>query len=123
LLLFIPGIVWLILIYILLTIPGTDLPQSGFLDNIHFDKVVHIGLFAVLVFLFSLPFKTNMGSNKNVFVFISFAAFTYGTLMEYVQKYWVDNRTFDVSDIIADGLGCLVGYLYLRFRLRKVDLT
>jgi len=35
----------------------------------------------------------------------------YGIAMEIVQKYFIPFRSFDVGDIIADAIGCFVGYL------------
>jgi VanZ family protein len=29
--------------------------------------------------------------------------------MEFIQKYFIPNRSFDVGDIIADGIGCIIG--------------
>ena len=36
----------------------------------------------------------------------------YGIAMEFVQKYFVPFRSFDLGDIIADGVGCLAGFFY-----------
>jgi VanZ family protein len=37
--------------------------------------------------------------------------FLYGIGMELVQKYLIPNRSFDLKDILADGLGCGIGLL------------
>ena len=29
--------------------------------------------------------------------------------MEFIQKFFIPNRSFDLGDIIADGVGCVVG--------------
>jgi hypothetical protein len=39
--------------------------------------------------------------------------------MEFVQKYWVPNRSFDVTDIIADGVGCFGAYLFIKRRIKS----
>ena len=31
--------------------------------------------------------------------------------MEFIQKYFIPNRSFDVGDIVADGVGCAAGLL------------
>jgi len=36
----------------------------------------------------------------------------YGIAMEFVQKYFIPFRSFDLGDIIADGIGCAAGYLF-----------
>jgi VanZ family protein len=44
----------------------------------------------------------------------------YGVLMEIVQKYFIPFRSFDLGDILADGIGCVAGYFYAikRFSFR-----
>ena len=29
-------------------------------------------------------------------------------MMEFVQKYWIPNRSFELGDIVADSAGCLL---------------
>ena len=112
---FLPGIALFILIYILLTLPGNDFPKNQFLELIHFDKWVHTGLFASLVFLFCYPLLA-LYSYKNFFYFIVVvSAIAYGIAMEYVQKYFTVDRSFDVTDMIADAAGAFLGYLFFRF--------
>jgi VanZ family protein len=36
----------------------------------------------------------------------------YGIAMELVQKYFIPFRSFDLGDILADGIGCIVGFFY-----------
>lgn len=102
-----PAIAWFILSLILLTLPGKDLPQIGWMENLPIDKVIHVFLFFVLVILFFWGIvSTKPGiANKRVLVFIALAALLYGIAMEFVQKYWVPNRSFDEWDIVADGIG------------------
>ena len=111
---FIPPVLWFSLIFILLTLPGKDIPKIGFLDDIYFDKWVHSGLFAVLVFLFCWPFRRTLPVQSFVFIAIMVAGLLYGIAMEYVQEYFIAGRSFDVTDMIADGVGCLIGYIVIR---------
>lgn len=41
----------------------------------------------------------------------------YGIAMEFVQKYWVINRSFEKMDILADSVGCLLALAFSYFRL------
>ena len=116
--LFIPGFLWFVLTFILLTLPGKDIPDIQFLDGVYFDKWVHVGLFALLTFLFSFPYKKYL-QQKNIYILIAVCAFIYGVLMEFVQKFFVTNRSFDTTDMIADGIGCLLAYLFIQFQLRR----
>jgi len=119
---FLPAFLWFVLILLLLIIPGKNLPESSFLDEIYFDKWVHISLFGMLVYLhYPALLKIKLASGK-VLGWIAMYAWIYGILMEFVQKYWVPNRSFDVTDIIADGAGCLLAYLWLKRRLAKAKV-
>jgi VanZ like family len=115
---FIAAIVWFIIATILLTIPGTDLPQEDWLDKIPlFDKWIHIGMFAILVTLWCrsrllLKTKTDSQKLKQVFITIGVIWLGYGVAMEFVQKYFIPFRSFDISDIIADGVGCAAGVFF-----------
>ncbi len=97
--------------------PGSTIPLSPFLAAIYADKWVHIGLFAILCFLFFLPllkYRFYHSLAEGWFWMIVLTGIIYGGLMELVQKYWVINRSFDVWDIVADGVGCLLAYLFCR---------
>jgi VanZ family protein len=110
-----PGAGWLIISTILLTLPGSAFPKENFLDKIFFDKWVHIGLFAIMVFLFCWSFrKKNFSLNKlkRVFYLIFFLVVAYGISMEFVQKYYVPNRGFELGDIVADTIGAGLGLFY-----------
>jgi VanZ family protein len=115
---FIPGIAWFIVIYILVTLPGKDIPKSSFLDEISFDKLVHMGLFSVLTVLFCWPFyKTDITVEKKIKYFITVAllASAWGYTTELIQKFWVSiGRTYDLFDWAADSLGALAGYIFSR---------
>ena len=112
---FLPAIGWFILIYILLTLPGRDLPKSDFLESIHFDKVVHAGLFAGLVFLFSYPLRDIFSYKHSLYLLIVVLAIVYGIAMEYVQKYFTSDRSFDVTDMMGDAAGAFIGYFFFCF--------
>jgi VanZ family protein len=108
---------WFLLTTILLIIPGNALPKTNLVSIPDFDKIVHVGLFAVLS---ALTFKSvrKLPLSKVFLVWLAITA--YGTAMEYVQLYLVANRSFDVIDIIADSFGALLGYLVVRlFATRK----
>ena len=53
-----------------------------------------------------------MAKLKMIFIVITIGWFAYGIGMEFVQKYLVANRSFDIGDIIADGVGCVAGLIY-----------
>ena len=119
---FVLPIIWTIFIYVLLTMPDNDIPKLGFLDAIYFDKWVHAGLFAMLTFLFSWPFRKLYPAQHRLYITIAVLALLYGIAMEYVQEYLTTDRDFDYNDMLADGFGCMVGYIAARYLTNRIRL-
>ncbi len=111
-----PGIAWFFLVLVLICLPGRDLPEvDSWLTAIFFDKWVHAGLFAILTFLFIYP-VTKMsfsGAIKKKTAFkIAIAACVWGLTTEFIQKYFVPDREFDIFDWLADSFGILTAYIF-----------
>ena len=112
---FIPAISWFIISVVLLTIPGSAFPKENWLDKIWFDKWVHIGMFAIMVSLWCWAMLKIYSANtrlRTVFILIGLLSLSYGVGMEFVQKYFINNRSFDEGDIIADAVGCSLGVFF-----------
>ena len=121
-LLFIPAIIWLIISFILLTLPGSDIPKASFLDLIYFDKWVHIGMFGLLTILWCYPFfKTTMAS-RIFFLRITLIIISYGILMEFVQKFFASERSFDITDMIADAVGAIIAFFWVVRRQKRLSV-
>ncbi len=108
---FLPGIGWFFIVALLTCLPGKDIPEIGWLEQIQFDKIVHMGLFGVLVFLFALPLfynKLMLVSNLRIVFLITLFSIAWGLAIEFIQKYWVTGRDFDLLDWAADSFGSLV---------------
>jgi len=113
---------WFIISAILLTLPGSAIPKEDWLGKIWIDKWVHIGMFSIMVFLWCktvLKMDTENKKLKIIFFFIAEICLGYGIGMEFVQKYFIPNRSFDVGDIIADAIGCSIGLAYSMRRYIK----
>jgi len=110
---FILPLFYIVFTFLLLVIPGKNLPTNGFFSIKSLDKIVHTVMFLVLTLLFCRPLL-HSGLAKSQctkwFSRIALYAFFYGIIMEIVQKYFVPFRAFEVADIAADGLGCLFGF-------------
>jgi len=64
--------------------------------------------------------KNLLTNNRKIFFQIMILGFLYGILMELVQKYFIPFRSFDLIDIVADGIGCVAGYFFSmkKFRMK-----
>ena len=116
-----PAIIWLIISIILLTLPGNAIPKEDWLDKIWFDKWVHIGMFFIMVFLWSRALLKNKkkDNKKTTLILLFISTLLYGYGMELVQKYFIENRSFDWGDVAADSAGSILGLFYFWVRLKK----
>lgn len=117
---YIPALIWVIISTILLTLPGSTFPKEDWLSKIWFDKWVHIGMFAIMTFLWSWALnKSDKDDQAKLFVKVAIICLIYGIAMEFVQKYFIINRSFDIGDIVADAVGCVIGFLFVWRRYIK----
>jgi hypothetical protein len=120
---FIPGIAWFFLILVLICLPGSKIPTvETWLNDIYFDKWVHTGLFAVLVFLFIYPMSKldlALAIKKNMALKIAIAACIWGLTTEFIQKFFIPDRSFDMYDLVADSFGILIAYTWCRIKYLK----
>jgi VanZ family protein len=117
---FIPGIAWFFLILIAVCTPGRDLPKMGsWFTQIDVDKIIHVGLFAVLAFLFMYPFSTTALSKNqkwHYFIKIAIASSLWGLTSELIQRYFIPGRSFDLFDWAADSLGGLIALVFCKIK-------
>jgi VanZ family protein len=45
---------------------------------------------------------------------IPFIFFGYSIMVEFIQLLFIPGRSFDLMDILADALGCLIGFLFVK---------
>ena len=111
---FLPGALAFIGATILFCLPGDKFPDDELFNLLKVDKLIHIGLFAMLVILWSLPVIHRVGDLvrvRNIFTVVTLIFVAYGILIEFIQGNFVRNRTMGVDDMIADALGCVIGLI------------
>jgi VanZ family protein len=94
-------------------LPGEDLPPTDWLHINFLDKWAHIVVFGLIVLLFCWPFSNsefNEAQRKNYFIKIAFATAVWGLAIEFIQKYFIPGRSFDLFDWAADSLGALITF-------------
>lgn len=119
---FIPAIAWFFVVLYIMCLPGKEIPQVGWLESINFDKLVHVGVFALLTFLFCWPFYKSSFTQKerlSYFLKITIASSVWGLVIELLQKYFIPGRNYDLIDWLADSLGSLIAYIISRKTLMK----
>ncbi|NLR61518.1 VanZ family protein [Chitinophaga polysaccharea] len=107
---YLPATVWIILILIVCTLPGNDIPTNSFFEKVHFDKIVHFGLFGGVVLFLSLGiYQQKRYISPATLIMLVIIAAAYGLAIEFIQKYWAIGRSFDIYDVVADTLGAIAG--------------
>lgn len=97
-------------------LPGKDLPQETWFEKVYLDKWVHSGFFFALVYLFYIPLRKK---TLPVLAKLSVLALIYGIAIELIQKFWTMDRTFDLVDILFDGVGCMVAWFIGKRQAKK----
>ena len=102
--------------------PGDDLPKvDDWFDTIYGDKWIHIIMFGLLAHLFMRPFQRSILNNReklHYFIRIALTASVWGLVIEFIQKYWILNRSFDMFDWLADSVGAAIALLYNKKTLK-----
>jgi len=121
--LFLRNILWALLIFILCSIPGDDLPKSSMFNIPYFDKMVHFGMFFVMgIFLFAeLRYQTNLSKLKIIIISLSLIA-AYGALIEFLQQNYFIHRSGDYWDLTADVFGGIVAVFLYSWLKKQKDL-
>jgi len=125
-----PWISWLLLIFILTGLPSEYVPRvKTFKEWLEYDKLAHILMFGVLVFLALKSFITQYPTNRMRFIYVAvlFMAIVIGAATELMQEFLFTGRKGSLYDFGADALGCLSGmwgfdFLYKK-NLKKPDET
>ena len=117
-------IAWTILIQVLLCLPGTTIPSGGFFNIPQFDKIVHILLFGTFTWLWCYYYYLkgkSPGKLKTIFFIIYLLAAGNGIILEFIQRDYIPNRSFDLGDIIADVLASSIAYGICNIKLLRTS--
>ena len=106
------AICWIMLIAVGHALPGSDLPNTVFLNIPHFDKLVHLGMFLTAYFLVTKAFLQQYPQSYNRYLVVGLIA--YGLLLEYLQGAIFIDRSMDVYDVLADEMKGRVHALVLK---------
>ena len=107
---------WTLFTVALLCMPGSMVPGTGIFGIPNLDKIVHVILFGSNVLFWGLHYREGGRSRlqlRPIFLITTVFAIVLGVMMEYVQLYFVPNRSFDVGDIMADAAGAVLAGLWL----------
>jgi len=81
----------------------------------HFDKIAHLGAYAIWSFLFLLAAQKSLGSIKTRKWWIVGTLALAGCGLEYGQYFMHEGRSFELWDMIANGAGAICGIFGMMF--------
>ncbi len=115
---FAPAIICFFLVLFLICLPEDSLPgKHSWLDITYLDKLVHTIMFGTMTFFFLLPIAESPMYQKlkrHYFIRIGLSVCIWGLTTEFIQKFYVPTRSFDIFDWVADSAGVLIAWLYCR---------
>ncbi len=105
-----PVVLWMLVIFLLSSIPGNNIPRVGLLNA---DKIVHFSEYFILgVLLIRAMSNSFHGIPLISLVILSVVvACSYGAADEWHQHF-VSGRVTDIFDLVADISGAFVSFLF-----------
>jgi VanZ family protein len=114
-LLYFPLVIYWLVLIVLTTLPGKDLPKTGINDKIeHFSAYFILGILLSLTLLFQNKFSK---IKKYFTLFTGLIIGLYAALDE-IHQLFVPGRDCDILDWTADMIGASIGILLIIFLIK-----
>src|SRR4030042_1201321 len=113
--LYIPFVVWVVLVTIGSLLPSTSFPSWADLGG-NRDKVAHFVAYFFTALLFYFAFRTRF---KRTDIYAMLFAVGYGAILELTQLF-VPGRTFSFGDLVANLSGVLFFFVLYRILWGKI---
>ena len=106
-------LIWLVLIHLLLLLPGGSFGKEKIELIPHADKIVHFGLYFILVaswvVFFNLKDDLTPHQKRTWNFILVLLAVGDGIMVEFMQASPLIHRDFDWMDAVADSMGAVAG--------------
>lgn len=116
----VPAILWTLFIASSCLLPASAFKRYTFDSLFEIDKVVHLVLYFVFVILWAISFLAPFTQRQKII--LAAVSIAYGILIEILQSAMSLGRAYDIDDIIANTVGCILGLLSISFIRRKMPL-
>jgi len=115
-----PGILWAFIILVVSTVTPPAVYIPNLFDLFAPDKIAHFLIYGTFVVVLHNGFRKSLGRlSRNQYSFSILIAASYGGLIEIYQGYFLRNRTGDYVDFIANCIGCLIGWIIVKYIFKK----
>ncbi|WP_107037370.1 VanZ family protein [Brumimicrobium mesophilum] len=106
-----PSLIWTALVVVLSLVPSSNVSLNDFqIKNV--DKVAHFLMYTFLCLFWAIGLKRqfiSVGIRRFALQISFFGGLLIGVLLEFLQDYAVETRSFEIFDLIANGIGCIFG--------------
>tara|TARA_B100001057_G_C22590931_1_gene848945 strand:+ start:245 stop:649 length:405 start_codon:yes stop_codon:yes gene_type:complete len=113
------AIIWTAFIASSCLLPPSLFKPFTFQGLFGLDKLIHLVLYFVFVQLWALNLKKINRKNKLVILLIGI---TYGIFIEFMQSAMNIGRVYEIDDMIANTLGCILGIIFLTITQNSIPL-
>jgi VanZ family protein len=114
---------WTIVVGFLYLMPGKDLPTVSIWELVNFDKAAHAIVFAIfaVIALTGLHRQVRYPKLRNhAAVIVVGVGTAYGAILELMQGAFAAGRVTEFADMLANLIGCVVGFVIFRIIYRGV---
>ncbi|MBL4587446.1 MAG: VanZ family protein [Flavobacteriales bacterium] len=116
----IPALIWTGFIVFALTSEPSAIPKYRWFSFSGADKVVHVILFGIEAFL--LSWSLHRQPKFRVVFYVLIWSFVLGGGLELIQHNYIEGRSGDFLDLLADMVGALFGIFGSVFLLKRAPL-
>jgi len=105
-----------VVIFMVISMPSDQIPETPLLGLPHADKAVHFLLFAIFGVLLILGLGKQAGNRQAGTMHILMAlliGLAYGILTEYYQHCCLADRHGNIPDIVANAFGTIFGVVLM----------
>ncbi len=118
-----PAVFWGAVIFLVISMPPSRIPDSAMLRLPLIDKAIHFTLFFIFSILLAFGlFKqkriTSILSYKSLVIITLTAGVLYGATTEFIQLIALSQRHGSVFDFIANAIGTVFGILFFSYIIK-----
>ena len=113
-----PGLAWTALIFGLSVMPAVNLPET-WADLLSWDKLAHAAIYGIQTWLLLRGLLAAGHLNGGPILTVLAFSIGFGAAMEVVQWAFFPGRYFELTDIIANTVGTLLGWLIFTKRSNR----
>ncbi len=115
------AVLWTVFIFIICSIPGSQIPKPNFLNIPNLDKWAHLILYTIWAYILSKSYHNESKlSKKDALVKVVAFGLELGGTIEIYQHYLIPNRSGELLDFVADAFGVALGIvLFLKIQGEK----